>query len=448
MNKNKVFICNFTERGVTKGIFMEKLMQYIWQHQLIDTLHLVTTDGRRVQVIDAGRLNSNAGPDFFNAKVRIDGELWVGNVEIHYRASDWRRHNHHKDKAYDSVILHVVEVDDMMITRSNGEVIPQLVMRAAPTLRGDYNKLVDNAPQLSCGERIPSLNPFLITDWLNSLALERLQSKSERIESWLSLYRGNWEEVCYVTLSRNMGFGINSDAFERLARSLPLSFLLKHADSLMQIEAFLLGQAGLLAEKRSDDDYYTRLAAEYAFLQNKFGLTPLNTEAWKFFRLRPQNFPHRRLAMLAQYIHGGFSLMARLCDATTIDEMRALFQVQLTGYWDTHYTFDATSPASTSVLGKPAIDIILINTVAPLLYAYGTYTGDDRYIDRAQWVWESLRPEQNSITRHFAAVGIEAESALDSQAIIQLHNEYCQKKKCLYCRIGHKLLAQSAIREE
>lgn len=427
---------------------MEKLMQYIWQHRLIDTMHLTTTDGRRVQLIDPGRLNRDAGPDFFNAKIRIDGDMWVGNIEIHYRASDWHRHHHHTDKAYDSVILHVVEIDDTGVTRTNGEVIPQLVMRAAPTLRGDFTKLVENAPDLSCGERIPTLDPFFITDWLNSLSLERLQSKCERIDSWLALYKGSWEEVCYVTLSRNMGFGINGDAFERLARSLPLAFLQKHADSIFQIEAFLLGQAGLLAERRDDDNYYTRLLNEYSFLQNKFGLTPLPDSAWKFFRLRPANFPHRRLAMLAQYIYGGFSLFAKLCNAESIDELRALFQVQLSGYWDTHYTFDSTSPASTSVLGKPAIDIILINTVAPLLYAYGCHTGNNHYTDRAQWIWESLRPEQNNIVRRFASVGIEAKSALDSQAIIQLYNEYCQNRKCLYCRIGHKLLSRTAIREE
>ncbi len=427
---------------------MEKLMQYVWQHQLFDASQLTTTDGCRLQIIDAGQLNTNAGPDFFNAKIRVDGYLWVGNVEIHRKASDWIRHHHHTDKAYDSVVLHVVEQDDMRILRTNGEVIPQFVLRPAPTLRGDYQKLVDNAPMLPCGERIATIDKFFITDWLVSLSLERLQSKSERIDAWLALYKGNWEEVCYVTLSRNMGFGINSDAFERLARSLPLSFLQKHADSLLQIEAFLFGQAGLLSEQRSDDEYYTRLAGEYAFLQHKFGLTPLPESAWKFFRLRPQNFPHRRLAMLAQYIYGGFSLFARICEAQEIDELRTLFQVKLSGYWDTHYTFDTTSPASTAVLGIPAIDIILINTVAPLLYAYGLYRGADKYIDRAQWIWESLRAEQNSIVRRFAAIGIEAHSALDSQAILQLYNEYCQNKKCLYCRIGHKLLSRDAVRND
>ena len=277
-------------------------MQYIWQHQLLDTSHLVTTDGRRVQVIDAGRLNTDAGPDFFNAKIRIDGCMWVGNIEIHYRASDWKRHNHHSDKAYDSVILHIVELDDMSVARSNGEVIPQLVMRAAPTLRGDFKKLVENAPQLSCGERLPGLNPFLITDWINSLAVERLQAKSERIATWLDLYKGNWEEVCYITLSRNMGFGINSDAFERLALATPLKVLAKHSDSLTAIEAMLFGQSGLIDNAPNDDSYVATLRNEYNFYAQKFGLKPPTTLGWKMARMRPQNFPHRRIAVLATMI--------------------------------------------------------------------------------------------------------------------------------------------------
>lgn len=427
---------------------MEKLMQYVWQHLLFDMSQLTTTDGRHLQIIDAGRLNTDAGPDFFNAKIRIDGCLWVGNIEIHRLASDWMRHGHHTDEAYDSVILHVVEQDDARVCRTNGEVIPQFVLRPAPTLRYDYERLTDNAPALPCGEQLSGIDSFFITDWLSSLSFERLQSKSKRIAMWHDLYRGNWEEVCYVTLSRNMGFGINGDAFERLARSLPLAFLRKQADSLFQIEAFLLGQAGLLEGERPQDKYYTQLAGEYAFLQNKFGLmAPLSLSTWKFSRLRPQNFPHRRLAMLAHYIYGGFSLFARLCDATTIDELRKLFQVQLSGYWATHYTFDAVTPGATTVLGMSAIDIILINTVAPLLYSYGIYVGNDLYVDRAQMIWESLRPEQNSIIRRFAAIGIEARNAFESQALIQLYNEYCMTKKCLYCRIGHKLLAKAAIRK-
>ena len=225
---------------------MEKLMQYIWNHRLFDMSGLKTTDGRRIQIIDTGRWNCDSGPDFFNAKIRVDGCIWAGNVEIHRRASDWKRHNHHLDKSYDSVILHVVEFDDMQIVRSDGEVIPQLILRCSPDFRKDYEYLVNHAGALPCGERLYTLDKLFITDWMNALAMERLQDKAERIFTWLDQYKGNWEEVCYVTLSRNMGFGINSDTFERLSRSLPLIFLLKHADSLLQIEAFLFGQAGLL----------------------------------------------------------------------------------------------------------------------------------------------------------------------------------------------------------
>ena len=281
---------------------MEKLMQYVWQHRLFDPSRLTTVDGRKVRVIDVGRLNTDSGPDFFNAKIGIDGYVWAGNVEIHRRASDWRRHNHHLDPAYDSVVLHVVEVADTPVYRTDGEEIPTLVLSCSPTFRADYESLVAHSPSQSCARYIGDFDPVLLADWISSLAVERLQAKAQRLHDWLELYRGSWEEVCYVAVSRSLGFGINGDAFERLARSLPLRFMQKHADSLAQVEAFLFGQAGLLVEgEHAGDDYYTRLTGEYAFLRNKFGLTPINPDSWKFFRLRPANFPHRRIAMLAQY---------------------------------------------------------------------------------------------------------------------------------------------------
>ena len=288
---------------------------------------------------------------------------------------------------------------------------------------------------------------MLLADWISSLAVERLQAKAQRLHDWLELYRGSWEEVCYVAVSRSLGFGINSDAFERLARSLPLRFMQKHADSLAQVEAFLFGQAGLLVEgEHAGDDYYTRLTGEYAFLRNKFGLTPINPDSWKFFRLRPANFPHRRIAMLAQYIHRGFNLFSRICEADSDEALRAIFKVELSGYWTTHYLFGHASPESRAVLGESAIDIVLINAVAPLLYACGVSTGNEAMTDRALALLESLRPEKNSIVRRFAAMGVGVNSALESQAVIQLNNEYCQAHKCLYCRIGHKLLARSAMK--
>lgn len=427
--------------------FMEKLMQYIWQHRLFDPSKLTTVDGRRVRVIDTGRLNTDSGPDFFNAKISIDNYVWAGNVEIHRRASDWKRHNHHLDPAYDSVVLHIVEVADTRIFRTNGEEIPTLEMHCSQTFRADYEALVSHSVSQPCARYLESLSPVVLADWISSLAIERLQSKSQRLRDWLELYKGNWEEVCYIVVARSLGFGINGDAFERLARSLPLLFMQKHADSPTQVEAFLFGQAGLLVEGECrGDDYYARLVNEYAFLKNKFGLTPINPESWRLFRLRPANFPHRRLAMLAQYIHRGFDLFSRICEAGSDDELRAIFKVELSGYWTTHYLFGHVSPESRAVLGESAIDIVLINAVATLLYTYGLYVGNEAMTDRAMTLLESLRAEKNSIVRRFSEMGIHVSNALESQAVIQLYNEYCQPHKCLYCRIGHKLLSRAAMK--
>ncbi len=422
-------------------------MQYVWQHRLFDGVGLTTVDGRPLRIIDNGRLNTDAGPDFFNAKISIDGCVWAGNVEIHRRASDWRRHNHHLDSAYDTVILHVVEVADASVCRTNGEEIPTLVLACSPSFKTDYESLVAYSATQSCAPHIESLGSMVVADWISSLAIERLQAKSQRLHDWLKLYKGNWEEVCYIAVARSLGFGINSDAFERLARSLPLIFMQKHADSLVQVEAFLFGQAGMLIEgEYPDDAYYNRLVSEYSFLKNKFGLTPLNRESWKFFRLRPVNFPHRRLALLAQYIHRGFNLFSQICEATDEEALRRLFKAELSGYWSTHYLFAHESPETKAVLGESAIDIVLINAVAPLLYAYGMYIGDEAMGDRAFMLLESLRPEKNAIVRRFSDIGIRATNAMESQAVIQLYNEYCQTHKCLYCRIGHKLLSRSAMK--
>lgn len=222
---------------------MEKLLYYVWEHRLFDNRNLLTTKGEKIEIIDPGHRNSDSGPDFFNAKIRIGEKLWAGNVEIHKNASDWKLHNHNHDKSYDSVILHVIENNDAEIVRSTGEIIPQLIIRYPDIIKDNYELLIHQNSFLPCGDRLHELPPLFLTDWITSLAMERLQEKARRICNWLESYRGNWEEVCYITLSRSLGFGTNSDAFERLARSLPLLFMQKHADSLFQIEAFLFGQA-------------------------------------------------------------------------------------------------------------------------------------------------------------------------------------------------------------
>ncbi|MCI6335201.1 MAG: DUF2851 family protein [Sodaliphilus sp.] len=424
---------------------MEKLMQYVWKHRLWRSEDMVTNTGKKVRVVDPGLLNTDAGPDFFNAKIEIDGHMWVGNVEMHYRATDWKRHHHDSDKAYDSVILHVVAKDDAPVRRTNGELIPQLVLEVSPQFNADYASLVGATIEVPCATKIKQVPHLTIVEWVEGLAFERLHGKVERIHQLLDSFNGSWEDVCYVTLARNFGFGINNDAFERLARRTPLRLLGKHSDSVLQIEALLFGQAGMLdAQKPGMDSYYNQLCTEYAFLSNKFQLTPMEKESWKLFRIRPQNFPYRRIAMLAQFIEGGFRMMNRILEAEGEKEMRALFEVELSGYWIKHYTFGKPNERATATLSRSSIDIILINTVAPLLYAYGELTGNYEMTDKAIKLLEDLRAESNSIVSHFVAYGIDCPDALTSQALVQLKREYCDARKCIYCKIGHHLLSKAA----
>lgn len=424
---------------------MEKLMQYVWKHRLWRSEDMVTNTGKKVRVVDPGLLNTDAGPDFFNAKIEIDGHMWVGNVEMHYRATDWKRHRHDSDKAYDSVILHVVAKDDAPVRRTNGELIPQLVLEVSPQFNADYASLVGATIEVPCATKIKQVPHLTIVEWVEGLAFERLHGKVERIHQLLDSFNGSWEDVCYVTLARNFGFGINNDAFERLARRTPLRLLGKHSDSVLQIEALLFGQAGMLdAQKPGMDSYYNQLCTEYAFLSNKFQLTPMEKESWKLFRIRPQNFPYRRIAMLAQFIEGGFRMMNRILETEGEKEMRALFEVELSGYWTKHYTFGKPNDRATATLSRSSIDIILINTVAPLLYAYGELTGNYEMTDKAIKLLEDLRAESNSIVSHFVAYGIDCPDALTSQALVQLKREYCDARKCIYCKIGHHLLSKAA----
>ena len=379
------------------------LMQYVWEHRLWLQEKMVTNTGLRIRIIDPGVRNTDAGPDFFNAKIEIDGCLWVGNVEIHNRASDWRRHGHNEDEAYDSVVLHV-----------------------------------------PCRNVIKSLTSLEMAEWIQALAFERLAEKSQRVTDLLARYHGSWEDVCYVTLARTIGFGTNSDPFERLAKSLPLNLLHKHADSLTQLEALFFGQAGLLDNRKGidADPYRSQLCREYDFLNNKFSLKRPEGLVWKAFRMRPQNFPWRRIALLAHYVYGGFRLMSQILEAKgDEDKLRALFTVKLSGYWSNHYTFDHTSTEQTAAISRSSIDVVLINTVVPLYYTYAQQLDCYDWAERAVALLEVLKPESNHLVEKFRNAGMRIDNALTSQAVIQLNNAYCVPRKCLYCEAGHKLLS-------
>lgn len=424
---------------------MEKLLHYVWKHKLFPLGPLVTTDGQSVDIIDPGLHNMHQGPDFFNAKVKVGGTLWAGNVEIHDKASDWYRHGHDRDAAYDSVVLHVVEVaDTQQVTTSAGRQLPQLVLGVPDDVRRNYRELIEEEAYPPCYRAIPDIPSMTAHGWMSALTVERLEQKTERINRWLERTQGDWERTFFICLARNFGFGTNADAFEQWAMALPPRTIAKHRDDALQVEAAFMGQAGLLADSivpaDRRDDYFRTLQREYAFLAHKFSLTPIDVKLWKFLRMRPQNFPHVRLAQLAILYHRGHTGLSHLLEGRDRKDFHRLFATDTSPYWDTHYTFGPAATAMHKSLQTASLDLIIINTVAPMLFAYGRHHLDEERCDRAFQLLETTPPEHNFITRSWEKAGLRAAHAADSQALIQLKRSYCDPKDCLRCRFGSEYL--------
>ncbi|WP_455607542.1 DUF2851 family protein [Bacteroides sp.] len=423
---------------------MELLLHYVWKHKIFPLKMLRTTTGKPVEVIDAGLPNTNAGPDFFNAKLKIDGTLWVGNVEVHTVASDWMRHGHDKDVAYDNVILHVAETVDCEVFRANGASVPQLQLSCPESIRRHYTELSHAEIYPPCYSILSSLPKLTVHSWLSALQVERFEQKARAIAARLEHCNNHWEDVFFITLSRNFGFGLNGDAFEAWANHLPFRAIDKHRDNLFQVEAFFFGQAGLLDEELPDEDeYYRKLQKEFRYLQHKFELSaPMPATQWRFLRLRPGNFPHVRLAQLANLYYRERSLFSRIMEAETLEAVRKLLTVSTSPYWEEHFNFKKTSPRQEKQVGKNAQNLIVINTVIPFLYAYGLHKADEALCERATRFLESLKAEDNHIIRHWSGAGLPVSTAADSQALLQLQKEYCDKKDCLRCRFGFEYLRQ------
>lgn len=426
---------------------MEQLLHYTWKHRLFPLKELRTTDGLPVEVIDTGLHNEDAGPDFFNAKMKIDGVMWAGNVELHLRSADWFVHGHHTNKAYDNVVLHVVETDDRPALRSDGTRVPTLVLPVPERVKQNYATLLQEEKYPPCYAVIPQLPRLTVHSFFSALQTERLMQKAERIEEWRHLCEHNWEDAFFMTLARNFGFGVNGDAFEFWAKRIPLRAVDKHRDDLFQIEAIFLGQAGLLSDD-TDDDYFRRLQSEYSYLAHKFSLTPMEPSLWKFLRMRPTNFPHVRLAQLAALYQQGQGLLSRLLEVGTVEEACALLEVKPSAYWETHYTFGDASPKNAKRLSKATRQLLVINTLAPFLYAYGHYQGEERLCQRAVELLEGIKAEDNRIVRAWELCGIKVQSAADSQALIQLRRAYCDVHKCLRCRFGYEFLKRFSTKEK
>ena len=428
---------------------MEQLIHYVWKHKLFPLTGLKTTDGKPVEVIDPGLHNHNAGPDFFNAKVKIDGTLWVGNVEIHDRSSDWFLHHHEQDANYNNVILHVAESIDADVRTAQGDYPPQMQLSVPVKIREHYDELIttDNYPACYC--IIPDLPKLMIHAWMSALQVERLEQKTDAITERLTACNGSWEAAYFVTLARNYGFGINGDAFETWAKTVPLQSVDHHRDDIMQIEAIFLGQAGLLElpaiperyqQEAAKDEYFIRLQQEYRYLAHKFGLHKMDAHQWRFLRLRPQNFPHIRIAQLAHLYYQRHAGLSQLLECETVKQAKELLATQVTPYWETHYMFGAESEKNEKHLSTSSLNLLVINTVVPMLFAYGRHKGSERLCNRAFDFLEALKAENNHIVRMWKEVGLAVGTAGDSQALIQLKKTYCDKKDCLRCRIGYEYL--------
>ena len=417
----------------------EEFLHYIWKYKLYKNDNLIDQNQEKIEILKQGTHNFDSGPDFFNAKIKINETIWAGNVEVHVNSSDWYAHNHHKDKAYDNVILQVVYNHDKDIVRTNGQPIPTLEIKFDKELLNNYESLIKSEYWISCQNDIRKVDSFTIQNWLEKLTIERLEEKSERINELLKQTNNSWETAFYFQLARNFGFKLNSDPFELLAKSLPLACLAKHKDDLSQIEALLFGQAGFLNDE-SGDDYYERLKKEYQYLQKKFRLKPIEKHLWKFLRSRPGNFPSVRIAQFAMLIYKSTALFSKILETKTINDFYKLFIVKPSDYWENHYVFNKGSIKKSKTIGKSAVDIILINTIVPFLFIYGKAKGIQNLQDRSISLLESLKPEKNSIITKWNDLGINASNAFDTQALIQLKNNYCNPKKCLNCQIGNYII--------
>ncbi len=413
----------------------ERLLHFLWQFQYFNQGDLQTVAGESLQVQFPGKYNSNQGPDFSDARIRIDGTVLAGTVELHIHASDWEKHRHGEDKNYQNVILHVVWENDHL---QNGLPVLELKTRVSGILLQRYHELMATKGSIPCKKNISSVRYVEWNAWKDRLLAERLSRKTILVEEYLNENHFHWEETCWWLLARNFGIKINADAFETMARSIPVSVLAKYKEQVIQLEALLMGQAGLLSAK-FNDDYACMLRKEYRFMARKYGLKPIRFPV-HFLRMRPGNFPTIRLAQLSALIQRSSHLFSKVLETRKLDELEQCFDVSANDYWHEHYRFDELSPYKQKKLGTPMIENIVINTVIPLLFAYGQYQGEQQYKDRAlQWL-EQVDAEVNSITKEFVSAGIHCRSAFDSQALLELKNTYCTRKRCLECAVGNAIL--------
>lgn len=426
----------------------ESFIAYLWQYQYFQKTSLTTTDGSSLEVLRTGMPNDHAGPDFYNVRLRIDGVEWGGCVELHVMSSEWYAHGHQHDDAYENVILHVVWQDNKPALRKNGSKIPTLALKplVSEDLLWRYRKLVHTSSKIACSRALGRIDTLTRVSMLDKTLLQRLETKAAEVSTLLDRNRQDWAETCYQVLGHNFGFKINAEPFAQLTRTLPYRLLARSSDSLVHMEALLFGQAGLLPTS-TNDPYVATLQQSFSSFNHKYSLkhTQLQAAQWRFLRLRPANFPSLRIAQFAALMHARKNIFSHILANTTYASLYQLFTVTQSAYWIQHYHFAKQSHHTIAGLGDMSINNIIINTVVPLLVAYGKHLDEQEWIDRAITILHDIKAENNSITRQWAFVGMPAHSAFDSQAQIELYNNLCMKKQCLSCKIGLSLMKSAPM---
>ncbi len=421
----------------------ESFLYYVWQFQYFNKKDLRTTTGEKIQVIQPGILNKNSGPDFSNAKIKIGDLDWVGTVEMHTKASAWEDHHHEKDQAYENVVLHVVWQNDKPVLRADRTEMPTLELQTLvdESLIDAYKKLVNNPASIPCEKLFPAVDDLTKLSMLDKALMQRLENKAMRVVQLFHHNQNDWEEITYQLLARNFGFKINYDPFFQLSQAVPYKTLLKHSDSLLQIEALLFGQAGFI-DHPLNEDYMKLLNREYLILARKYSLDnqKLNPSVWKYLRLRPANFPTLRIAQFSALFHERKNLFSQIIESDSLTQLKNLFNVTPSEYWNHHYRFGHKTVRSLAGLGESSIDNIIINTIAPLLVAYGKEKDQQEFVDRAVGFLQQIQAESNKITKAWVELGLTVKSAFDSQGLIELNNNFCLKRRCLSCTIGSSLL--------
>ncbi|MFO7659226.1 MAG: DUF2851 family protein [Bacteroidales bacterium] len=419
----------------------EEFIHHIWKYALYKPDGLKLTSGEPIDVIKPGEHNHNAGPDFLNARLKIGETLWAGDIEIHINSSDWEKHRHHENKAYNSVILQIVCHDDKACLLENGSRVPATELQFDPQLYRHYLYLIQSRKWIACKDEITLVDPFVFYYQLEMLTIERLHAKSEAILNTFQQTKNDWSETFYIHLARNFGFKVNSGPFEMLARSLQLKYIAKHKNNLLQVEALLFGQAGFLNDE-INDEYFNLLSREYKVLQAKFRLKPLEKHIWKFLRLRPDNFPTIRISQFASLLEQSSQLFATITETPDIKTIQKYFNVSAAEYWKSHYRFGAISTTKKKKsFGTESINNLIINTIAPFLFVFGNHSGKEELKDRALNFLMKTSPEDNTVIRNWVKLGYAPKNAFESQGMLQLKNNYCDKKRCLSCNVGNKIIA-------